>query len=104
MLEKKVFKRPLYAKMVYKPERAYHVHIHRQLQTEQIPGTDRTYKHVNIAPEGGVVLHIRRLKDMYKWSNSTQSTIIQPIVKMMQKLFTERFKNFQLSKYFQRLY
>ncbi|KAI6175762.1 protein of unknown function DUF23 domain-containing protein [Aphelenchoides bicaudatus] len=95
LLEKKVFKRPLYSKMVYKPERAFRVHIHRQLQTEQIPGTDRTYKHVNIAPEGGVVLHIRRLTDMYKWGNATQSTIIQSKAQKMQKLFEARFKNFK---------
>ncbi|KAI6236391.1 protein of unknown function DUF23 domain-containing protein [Aphelenchoides besseyi] len=95
VLEKKVFKRPLYAKMVYKPERVFRVHIHRQLPTEPIIGTDRSYKHVNIAPEGGVVLHIRRLKDMYKWTSSTNSSIIKPKAQAMQKASVQRFKNFK---------
>ncbi|KAI6200451.1 protein of unknown function DUF23 domain-containing protein [Aphelenchoides besseyi] len=95
ILEKKVFKRPLYAKMVYKPERVFRVHIHRQLPTEPIIGTDRPYKHVNIAPEGGVVLHIRRLKDMYKWTNSVNSSIIRPKAQVMQMASVQRFKNFK---------
>ncbi|KAI6192859.1 protein of unknown function DUF23 domain-containing protein [Aphelenchoides fujianensis] len=97
VLENKVFKRPLYSKMVYKPERVYRAHIHRQLPTEPILGTDRSYKHVNIAPEGGVVLHVRRLPDMYKWTNATNSDIVKAKAQTMQKNAAQRFKNFKSS-------
>ncbi|CAD5226617.1 unnamed protein product [Bursaphelenchus xylophilus] len=94
ILEDRVFKRPLYAKMIYRPERVFHVHIHRQLQTERIPGTDTFYKHVNIAPEGGVVLHIRRLKDMYPWTNAYNSSILMDTAERMEKNFQERISNY----------
>ncbi|CAD5219122.1 unnamed protein product [Bursaphelenchus okinawaensis] len=98
VLEDRVFKRPLYSKMIYKPERVYHVHIHRQLQTEPIPDAKGYYKHVNIAPEGGVVLHIRRLKDMYPWTKSFNSSILLTKSQQMEENYKKRIQDYNFSQ------
>ncbi|KAI1727632.1 glycosyltransferase family 92 domain-containing protein [Ditylenchus destructor] len=93
-LEGKIFARPLYSKFIVRPERMLHLHIHRPQQTELIPGKHLRYKHVNVNPKDGVVLHLRRLRDMYRWENDSSSDILAQKQVLWEKNFSKRIQHY----------
>uniref|UniRef100_A0AC34QHG3 Ion transport domain-containing protein n=1 Tax=Panagrolaimus sp. JU765 TaxID=591449 RepID=A0AC34QHG3_9BILA len=66
-IDRRPYKKPFYTKMIHRPERDLHVHIHRPSVAELIPGRyPERYKYVDISQKQATVWHFRRLHDYYK--------------------------------------
>uniref|UniRef100_A0A7E4V348 Glycosyltransferase family 92 protein n=1 Tax=Panagrellus redivivus TaxID=6233 RepID=A0A7E4V348_PANRE len=60
-IENYVFPRPLYSKIIYRPERVYRVHSHKQKPAELIPNSKKFSRYSNaiISSTDAVILHMR---------------------------------------------
>jgi len=98
-LENFIFARPFYSKLIYRPERVFRVHSHQQFLPEKIPGNYRRYQNKLIDPKDGVVLHIRRSTDTFKWKEIIKSEILKPLAKQWTENFQARLSVFSESDF-----
>uniref|UniRef100_A0A7E4ZS61 Glycosyltransferase family 92 protein n=1 Tax=Panagrellus redivivus TaxID=6233 RepID=A0A7E4ZS61_PANRE len=93
-----VFKKPLYTKMIHRPERDFKVHIHRSQLPELIPGTNKRYKHVDAPPMEASVFHFRKQSGMYSTGKTFNTTSFAAKAEQWLANFENRQLTSQLSE------
>ncbi|KAI6171189.1 protein of unknown function DUF23 domain-containing protein [Aphelenchoides bicaudatus] len=90
-LESQAFKRPLYMKNIYIPERVKRFDIHFQRETEEISQTSSlTYSHLNASVHNGMVLHLRRTDSIFSWTGSKMSRELVMLANRMERNYLRR--------------
>lgn len=97
-LEDRLFDRPIYSKLIYRPERVFRVHTHKQYPPAMIPGTNITYQNELIDPTDGVVLHVRRSFDGFQWRNFTDSDVLSSLAPVWSESYTQRTSGYNFGE------
>uniref|UniRef100_A0A0N5BAG0 Glycosyltransferase family 92 protein n=1 Tax=Strongyloides papillosus TaxID=174720 RepID=A0A0N5BAG0_STREA len=90
LMDTNVFKRPLYQKNVYRPERvvSYQIHLIRSL--ERNPLTNHKYTYTLIPPSSAFIFHLRRFKDYFFLNTEKIKTTL---LEEKSKKWNRNFKN-----------
>uniref|UniRef100_A0A0K0FUG1 Glycosyltransferase n=1 Tax=Strongyloides venezuelensis TaxID=75913 RepID=A0A0K0FUG1_STRVS len=91
LMDKDFFKRPLYQKNIYRPERvvSYQIHLIRSL--ERNPLTNHKYTYTLIPPSSAFIFHLRRFKDYFFLNTKKiQATLLEEKSKKWNRNFKSR--------------
>uniref|UniRef100_A0AC35GMJ8 Glycosyltransferase family 92 protein n=1 Tax=Panagrolaimus sp. PS1159 TaxID=55785 RepID=A0AC35GMJ8_9BILA len=81
-IEKYIFQRPYYSKLIYRPERVLRVHPHKQMQPDRPYFTNqKAYINALVDNNEGLVMHMRRINDTFKWKTTENSTMFATLAK-----------------------
>uniref|UniRef100_A0AC35UCG5 Glycosyltransferase family 92 protein n=1 Tax=Rhabditophanes sp. KR3021 TaxID=114890 RepID=A0AC35UCG5_9BILA len=96
----KPFKRPIYSKLVFRPEVNFNYYIHYALKTETRILTKKQYGSTNAKANEASVFHFRRIKDIYYNVDkfNLNSTLLTPFIKKMDKQLEAHISSLRINE------